>query len=214
LIGTTDVLALSNFAIPRLRDRLRSEIQPGAPDEEIKLRMLRRLEQTGPIQSLDELADLITSMASLNFLAKTEEIDRVRNDLARTTDALARRDLEGRLDELRFERDALLAVRPTIIRAANGDAAQIVIKMGDIRGSQAAYIDALEVVIAHNHVTIAGQAGVGQGVELYMLAKPLVISTLARIQSRDPRTIEFQRGIVDQWWRQGRETIVGERAQP
>ncbi|MBI3465489.1 MAG: hypothetical protein HY000_20905 [Planctomycetes bacterium] len=210
LMGTTDVLALSNYAVPRLRERMRSQVRPGAPDEEIKLRMLRRLEQTGPIRSLDELADLITSMASLNFLAKTEEIDRVRNELARVTDPLAQRDLEGRLDELRFERDALLAIRPTIVRAPNGDAAQIVIKLGDIRGSQAAYIDALEVMIAHNQVTIAGQAGVGQGVELYMLAKPLVIGTLARIQSRDPRTLEFQRGMVDGWWRQGRSAVVGE----
>jgi hypothetical protein len=210
LTATTDVLALANYAVPRLRERMRSEIRPGAPDEEIKLRMLRRLEQTGPIRSLDELADLITSMASLNFLSKTEEIDRTRNELARVLDEPRRRDLEGRLDELRFERDAMLAIRPMIVRGPDGAAAQITIKLGGLRGTQGAYIDALEAIIAHDHVAVSGQAGLAQGVELYMLAKPLVISTFARIQARDPRTLEFQRGMVEQWWRQGREVIIGQ----
>ena len=71
-------------------------------------------------------------------------------------------------------------------------------------------MERLEAVLTPVHFEAKVNAGVTKGVDLYLAFKPLIFGVLGRLQRRDGPTLDIHRGMIDQYYRQGRPYIFGE----
>lgn len=199
----TEVIALGNRAIARLKTKLeqpaRGAASGGAPnaDETFRLRTLEKLERTPPLQTMDDLVDMLTYLSGLRLTATNDRIDELKSRAATVSDERLRSRLLGDLAEVRQQRDQMFDVRPNVERDANGRAVAMTYTMEQSQWSNETQIERFRLAIHPTELKLNVVGSTGQGMEAYSLFKPLVLNTLARIQARDPDTIRWGRGIVN-----------------
>lgn len=199
----TDVIALGNRAIARLKAKLeqpaRGAASGGAPnaDETFRLRTLEKLERTPPLQTMDDLVDVLTYLSGLRLTATNDRIDELKARAAAVSDERLRSRLLGDLAEVRQQRDQMFDVRPNVERDANGRAVAMTYTMEQSQWSNETQIERFRLAIHPTELKLNVVGSTGQGMEAYSLFKPLVLNTLARIQARDPDTMRWGRGIVN-----------------
>lgn len=199
----TDVIALGNRAIARLKEKLerpaRGVASGGPPnaDETFRLRTLEKLERTPPLQTMDDLVDVLTYLSGLRLTATNDRIDELKSRAAAVSDERLRSRLLGDLAEARQQRDQMFDVRPNVERDADGRAVALTYTMTNSQWSNETQIAQFRLAISQRELTLKAVGATGQGMELYSLFKPLVLNTLARIQSRDPDTMRWGRGVVN-----------------
>lgn len=182
----TDILGAVNEALPKLREQLarREERDPLAE------RVLAKLETTGQVASMDELADLFTYISAQQFLVMVERIDALRAELAATDNADEANRLQREIQQLREQRDQMLLVHPSVQRDDRGEAVSIAIHMAHPPGASAVQVDRLLAVVTADGVEVETAASLNRGVEMYALFKPMVLNTLATIQNADRQQLE------------------------
>ncbi|HJT36346.1 MAG TPA: hypothetical protein VJ783_30265 [Pirellulales bacterium] len=199
----TDVIALGNRAIARLKEKLerpaRGAASGGPPnaDETFRLRTLEKLERTPPLQTMDDLVDMLTYLSGLRLTATNDRVDELKSRAAAVSDERLRSRLLGDLAEVRQQRDQMFDVRPNVERDADGRAVALTYTMTNSQWSNETQIEQFRLAISQRELTLKAVGATGQGMELYSLFKPLVLNTLARIQSRDPDTMRWGRGVVN-----------------
>lgn len=200
----TDVIALGNRALARLRERLdrpaRGGVSPdGRPnaDETFRLRTLEKLERTPPLLDMDDLVDMLTYLSGLRLNATNDRIDELKARAAGVNDERLRGRLLNELDDVRRQRDQMFDVRPNVERDVEGRAVAMTYTMVKSQWSSETQIERFRLAISQRELTLNVVGTTGQGLEAYALFKPLVLNTLARIQARDPDTMRWGRGLVD-----------------
>ncbi|HEX5446876.1 MAG TPA: hypothetical protein VFW87_23875, partial [Pirellulales bacterium] len=58
-------------------------------------------------------------------------------------------------------------------------------------------IERFRLAISQRELTLNVVGTTGQGLEAYSLFKPLILNTLTRIQARDPDTMRWGRGLMN-----------------
>lgn len=212
----TEVVALANRAMTRFADRLDRRAQQGSvrdgplpAEEAFRQRMREKLASTPPLESMDDVIDLILSFSGLRLTSINDRISELKAEVASATDDKARADLTAQLDAARNQRDQMLDLRPQIDRDDVGRAVAMHLSMDRSRVDTATKVERLRVEITERTVTIELVGNTMQGMELYTIAKPLVLNTLTRIQARDPNTAQLGRGMVRGYLRQFRDGIGG-----
>jgi hypothetical protein len=212
----TDVVALGNRAMTRFADRLDRRAQQGSvrdgplsAEETFRLRMREKLAATPPLQTMDDVIDLILSFSGLRLTSINDRIAELKADMESTQDEKARVDMKQQLDAARGQRDQMLDLRPQIERDDLGRAVALHLTMDRSRVDEATKIERLRVAITDRQVAIELDGSTLQGMELYAIAKPLVMNTLTRIQTRDPDTTRLGRTMVRGYLQQFREGIGG-----
>jgi hypothetical protein len=212
----TDVIALANRAMTRFADRLGRRAQQGSvrdgqltAEETFRLRMREKLAATPPLESMDDLIDLILSFSGLRLSSINDRIAELKSQIASAPDDKARLDLTTQLDAARNQRDQMLDLRPQIERGDAGQAVAMHLTMDRSRVDAATKIERLRVAVTDRQVSIELVGNSLQGMELYAIAKPLLMNTLTRIQARDPDTARLGRGMVRGYVQQLREGIGG-----
>lgn len=212
----TDVIALANRAMARFADRLDRQAQqrsvgdgPLNAEETFRLRMREKLAATPPLATMDDVVDLILSFSGLRLTSINDRIAELKAELASTTDDKARVDLQKQLEADRNQRDQMLDLRPQVERDDLGQAVAMHLSLDRSRVDEATKIERLRVVITARDVSLDLVGNTLQGMELYAIAKPLVMNTLARIQSRDPDTTRLGRTMVRGYLDQLRQGPAG-----
>lgn len=200
----TDVIALGNRAIVRLKQRLarpaRGGVAAGRPadaEETFRLRTLEKLERTPPLETMDDLVDMLTYLSGLRLTATSDRIDELKARAAAVSDERLRRRLLDELAEVRQQRDQMFDVRPNVERGDDGRAVALTYMMTKSEWSNETHIERFRLAINPRELTLNVVGTTGQGMEVYSLFKPLVLNTLARIQARDPDTMRWGRGVVN-----------------
>jgi hypothetical protein len=208
----TDVIALSNRAMARFADRLDRQAQQRSvrdgslnAEETFRVRMREKLAAAPPLETMDDVIDLILSFSGLRLSSINDRIAELKAELASTTDDKARLDLQRQLDADRNQRDQMLDLRPQVERDDLGQAVAMHLSLDRSRVDEATKIERLRVAITARELSIDLVGNTLQGMELYAIAKPLVTNTLARIQSRDPDTARLGRTVVRGYLQQFRQ---------
>ncbi|HEX5444617.1 MAG TPA: hypothetical protein VFW87_12335, partial [Pirellulales bacterium] len=117
----TNVIALGNRALARLRERLdrpaRGGVLPdGRPnaEETFRLRTLEKLERTPPLLNMDDLVDMLTYLSGLRLNATNDRIDELKERAAAVNDERLRGRLLDELADVRRQRDQMFDVRPNV----------------------------------------------------------------------------------------------------
>ncbi|HQU41463.1 MAG TPA: hypothetical protein PK867_01570 [Pirellulales bacterium] len=199
----TDVVALANRAMTRFADRLDRRAEQGsvreAPlnaEETFRLRMREKLEATPPLETMDDVIDLILSFSGLRLTSVNDRIAELKHELDSTPDEKIRLDLAKQLDAARRQRDQMLDLHPQVDRDDSGRAVAMLLKMDRSRFDENTQVERLKVELTENQVVLELVGSTMQGMELYSLFKPLVVNTLTRVQMRDPETVRLGRGLV------------------
>lgn len=205
----TEVLPLANFAIARARDRLAMVVERTTADESSTFAQLayNKLNRTGPITTLDELADVLIHLAGLQLQVINAEIESLHAALSEVREQPQRRVLSQRLQEARQRRDRLFEVRPRIERNEAGTAQTITIALSGSRVGAGLQIDQIELVISEHSIGLQATLRLAEGVEWYLALKPLVLTTLARLQSGDAALLNSARALRDEWQRRLQELL-------
>lgn len=199
----TDVIALGNRAVARLKERLsrptRAASVGAAPDAEetFRQRTLEKLERTPPLETMDDLVDLVSYLSGLRLTATSDRIDELKARAAAVNDERLRRRLLDDLAEVRQQRDQMFDVRPNVERGDDGRAVALTYSMVKSQWSDETQIERFRLTITPRELTLNLIGTTGQAMEAYSLFKPLVLNTLARIQARDPDTVRWGRGVVN-----------------
>lgn len=198
----TDVVALANRAMAGYADRLDRRAQQGAvrdgnlsAEETFRSRMREKLAATGPLQSLDDVVDLVLSISGFRLCETNDHITALKAKIAATSDPKLRASAEQQLAAARLQRDQMLEVRPQIERDRSGQAVALRLNMERSNVGEATHIERLSVNVAPRQVTIRLVGSTLQGMELYALSKPFLLNTLSRVQARDPDTFQVGRGL-------------------
>jgi hypothetical protein len=224
----TDVIPLSNYVLARLAERLYTDepsavatsAQPGPggssigpnPDEHFRQLVAEKLSRTGEITTMDDLADLFVYLAALRLRAANEHIDRLKIELYEAPDEPAHDHLLSQLDAARRERDFLFNVRPKIDRDERGRAVAIQARIADSQVADGSQIRHLDLLIAADEISLSAVAGVTQGVDAYLLLKPIALRTLQGLQERDAAATGLGQGILGRWVGEGRDLLLGSPA--
>ena len=264
--GTSDMIALANYGLPKLREQMRpplvlppteepllvehpapavNQVSQVLPPEQRHLplppavvepqpqalpapalpqvpqafvwqgertlqnRIWERLARTQGIYTLDEIGDLVLHASSLNFLNTNEEIEFLTASLPLTPPE-QREELLQKLTLARQKRDKLTSSKLVIWRDPNGQADRITLVSNDTEANGGLKVERLEAVLTPVHFEAKVNAGLTKGVDLYLAFKPLIFGVLGRLQRRDGPTLDIHRGMIDQYYRQGRPYIFGE----
>jgi hypothetical protein len=219
----TDVVALANRAMTRFADRLDRRAQQGSvregplnADEAFRLRLREKLAATPPLQNMDDVVDLILSFSGLRLTAINDRVDELKAEVASTTDEKARANLVKQLDAARRQRDQMLDLRPQVERDKAGLAVAMRVALDRSQVDETTRVERLKVEITDKQISLDLLGNTLQGMELYAIAKPLLLNTLTRIQSRDPDTARLGRSMMRNYLGQLRETVgePGESAAP
>lgn len=199
----TDVVALANRAMARFAEQLERRAEQGSvrdgvmnAEETFRQRMREKLAATPPLESLDDVIDLMLSFSGLRLASINDSVAEIKRDFDAAPDEKARADLANQLIAARRERDQMLDLHPFVERNDAGQAMALILKMDRSRVNEATQVERLRVEIAADQVTVNLVGSTMQGMELYALSKPIVLNTLSRIQMRDPNTIGLGRNMV------------------
>lgn len=199
----TDVIALSNRAMARFAERLDRRSQQGSfrdgelnAEEAVRLRMREKLAATPPLETMDDVVDLVLYFSGLRLTSINDRIAELRAEIEATPGEKARAGLVQQLAAARGQRDRMLDLRPQVDRDDAGRAVAMHLRMDRSRLDEATRVERLKVDITERQVSLEIAADTLQGMELYSLFKPLVLNTLARVQSRDPDTMRLGRTMV------------------
>ena len=199
----TDVVALANRAMARFADQLERRAEQGSvrdgplsAEETFRQRMREKLAATPPLESLDDVIDLMLSFSGLRLASINDSIAEIKRDVDAAQDEKIRADLASQLIIARRERDQMLDLHPFVERNEAGQAMALILKMDRSRVNEATQVERLRVEIADSEVTVNLVGSTMQGMELYALSKPIVLNTLTRIQTRDPNTIGLGRNML------------------
>jgi hypothetical protein len=205
----TDVLSLAEFALARARDPLALHLQREAPTAEPGLARLAydKLNRTGRITTLDELADVLAYLAGLKLQFVNEQIESLHAALAAGPAEPHRSELEQELREARERRDRLFELRPRIERNELGVAQKLTVSLNSGSLGPPAQAEQLELSVTEHEMALRTTLQFTQGVEWYLAFKPLVLGTLARLQSGDPALLNSVRALRDQWHERMRELL-------
>ncbi|HEY4310396.1 MAG TPA: hypothetical protein VGN12_13170 [Pirellulales bacterium] len=226
----TPVVALANYALAQYKQRQskKSDDAPPAPagaqtpeyvfafattetTDEIFGRLLdERLARIDHFETLDDVADLLTAISGLRLTAADLRIEQLRDQARAAKDPAVRDDLNSQLTETRAQRDKLFDVRPRISRRPNGAVEMIGLDMVGSEIYPGADMRQLECRIQENEITLQASGALTRWVEIYPLAKPLVMGVLQRIQNGDPRALDAVRPFIEGPLGRGRAIIIGE----
>jgi hypothetical protein len=183
-------------------------VATGAQDYFIA-RFCEKLGRTPPLADFEELADLTQYIAALRFLAQNDEIDRLKSALASAATDQQRQALASELANQRVGRDRLAATKLQVVRDPYGRAQAITLALANVEVGSILFAQRVDVAIAPRNITLSGQAEVRKGVELYALAKPLIVLTLNRLAQRDPATVAQQQAWLQSIWNRIRPILIG-----
>ena len=210
----TDVIALANRAMVRFADRLDRRAQQGSvrdgqltADETFRLRMREKLAATPPLETMDDLIDLILSFSGLRLSSINDRIAELKSEAESTPDEKARIEVVRQLAAARRQRDQMLDLRPQVERDDMGGAVAMRLRMDRSRVAETTQVERLKVDITDRQVSLELVGNTLQGMELYSLFKPVVMNTLTRIQSRDPDTARLGRTMVRGYLGQLRDAL-------
>jgi len=220
----TPTVALANYLVNQYKSRARdadvapspgladAEVvkTPGSADDVFQQLLDERLAKVDRLESLDDVADLLTAISGLRLTAADQRIADLRSQARSAPDAEAKRELEATLAQARAERDRLLDVRPRFIRAADGAMKSIELDMIGSELFPGADMRQLECRITDSEVTLQASGALTRWIELYPVIKPLAMGVLQRIQNGDPRALDMVRPFVDGPIGRGRALIIGE----
>jgi hypothetical protein len=220
----TQTVALANYALAQYKSRQQQNqaAAPQAPapegvaplagtaDDLFSQMLNERLARVDSLDSLDDVADLLTTISGLRLTAASQRIEQLRDAARSAPDDATRRDLEAQLAQVRAERDRLFDVRPRFGRGSDGRVHTIQLEMIGSELFAGAEMRALDFRMTENEVTIQAAGALTRWVELYPVVKPLVMNVLVRIQAGDPRAIDGVRPFIDGPINRGRAIIIGE----
>jgi len=149
------------------------------------------------LESLDDVADLLTAVSGLRLTAVSQRIEQLREQARSAEDAETRRNFETQLAAVRADRDKLFDIRPAIERGPDGRARLISLGMVGSELFPGAEMREMEVRLLENEVSIAAAGALTRYVELYPLVKPVLMNVLVRIQNSDPRALDALRTIIN-----------------
>lgn len=199
----TDVIALSNRAMARFAAQLERRAEQGSvrdgalnAEETFRQRMREKLAATPPLESLDDVIDLLLSFSGLRLASINDQIAEIKRECDAATDERVRADLANQLLTARRERDQMLDLHPVVERNDAGQAVAMILKMDRSRFSETTQVERLRIEIAAEELNVNVVGSTLQGMELYGLFKPIAMNTLTRIQMRDPDTVRLGRGMV------------------
>ncbi|MGH7194243.1 MAG: hypothetical protein ACREJM_12050, partial [Candidatus Saccharimonadales bacterium] len=147
--------------------------------------------------NMDDLVDMLTYLSGLRLNATNDRIDELKARAAAVNDERLRRRLLDELADVRRQRDQMFDVRPNVERDAEGRAVAMTYTMVKSQWSSETQIERFRLAISQRELTLNAVGTTGQGLEAYSLFKPLILNTLARIQARDPDTMRWGRGLVN-----------------
>jgi hypothetical protein len=211
----TPTVALANYAVAQFKERRKENRSDGAPApasyDELFAQMLdERLARVDRLESLDDVADLLTAISGLRLTAASQTIEQLRADARSAPDEQTRQDLEAQLAQVRADRDKLFDVRPHFARDASGAVRTITLEMLGSELFAGAEMRAMDFRMTDNEITVQAAGALTRWVELYPVVKPLVMNVLARIQNGDPRALDGVRPLVEGPIGRGRAVIIGE----
>lgn len=199
----TDVVALANRAMARFADQLERRAEQGSvrdgsmnAEETFRWRMREKLAATPPLESMDDVVDLMLSFSGLRLASINDRIAEIKQEFASPPDEKARADLGNQLAGARRERDQMLDLHPVVERNEAGDAVAMILRMDRARFNEVTRVERLKVQVTAGEVTVNLVGSTMQGMELYAIVKPVVLNTLTRIQMRDPDTVRLGQGMV------------------
>ncbi len=196
----TSAVALANYALVEYKKRAAEravETPPapvdavtpptGATTDEIFSQLLdERLARVERLESLDDVADLMTAISGLRLTAADQRIEQLRGQARAATDPAIRQDLSQQLAAARQQRDKLFDVRPRITRGSGGAVQTIAFDMIGSEIFPGADMRQMEFRVQENDIWIQASGALTRWVELYPVVKPLVMGVLQRVQNGDP----------------------------
>ncbi len=214
----TPTVALVNYAIAQYKSREKSESasagvrNPPPLYDEIFSQMLdEKLARVERLESMDDVADLLTAISGLRLTALSQAIEQLRSESKAATDAATRQAIDAELAEVRSKRDRLFDVRPRITRDKQGQVQMIALDMIGSELFPGADMRQMNVEMTAREVNVQAAGSLTQWVELYPLMKPVMMSVLTRIQSGDPRALDAVRPFLDGLLGRGRTMVFGPR---
>jgi hypothetical protein len=213
LTVVTDVVPLANHAIAKFLKMTDPERSRGsrAADSAVREQIRERLLKTPQVSSMDELADLVVGLTALRLTSMNDQIVELSEKVGAEADGPTKQRLTTELAKARLERDQLFDVRPRVERDASGKVVAIHFTMDRSEVAVAGQADHLLVAITAEQITAEVAGTLVEGMEAYALLKPVVTSTLSRIQDRDPDTLRMGQGLLNGYIRQGREAVLDEK---
>lgn len=199
LVVKTDVIGLANYmkerSVAKAAGQSPARSRPTVNDL-FQAHAAEWLAPRPPVASMDDLVDLFTGLAAIRLLAVSEQIDRLQYDASLATDAAAREPLAAALAKARLERDRMFNLRPNVSRDDEGRATALRFTLADAPLDDATHADDMEIVVTAREIRAALTGTIVRGMETYAIVKPLVWNTLERLQSRDPDTLRWGRGVL------------------
>ncbi len=225
----TSTVALANYMVAQYKSRSRTEDTAPAPeqapapagvenlptvnetsaDDLFQELLDERLARVDRLESLDDVADLLTAISGLRLTAADQRIAELRSRARSAASPDEKRELEGMLAQARAERDRLLDIRPRFNRGTDGAVKSIGLDMIGSEIFPGADMRQMECRISDNEVTLQATGALTRWIELYPVVKPLVMGILQRIQTGDPRALDMIRPFVDGPIGRGRALIIG-----
>jgi len=211
----TQTVPLVNYALAQYKIRAAEEANkthdgPPTSEDVLKSRINAKLQTVDAILSIDEVADLMNQLAEIRLSFVNEEIEGLRAALAKAPDDEARKEASAALTAARVKRDRLLEVRSKTVRGKDGAAESISLKLAMLDLIPGADMKTFDVTLSNNEITATLVGDVYQYVELYPLAKPLLIGTLERIQAGDVQAVETMRRAINVYLSQGLKPLLPE----
>jgi len=198
---STAIAPFADFALHRYQSKA-AEAQPAAPqsaDDIFNLELREYLAQVQKISDFEDIVDVFQSICGLRFMAQNENIDRLKAAVDAAPDAASSQALALELQTARLAREKLSETQIRIVRDTSGRAQTISVKLRNVPVASALFMDQLDVELTPTQVTLAGKGRVVKGVEVYALAKPLVITTLGKVSQADPATLDAISARLANW---------------
>jgi hypothetical protein len=206
----TDVVALANLRLQKFKTQ-KQATPVGPPQSEkaiFQAKLADRLASAEPLTTFDDVVDLFQTINSLRFSAQNENIDRIKNALAATTDPAERDRLSAELVAARRGRDSLANTRLTIERDAMGRAVKVTVTGSNPDPLADPAVEQFQLAVTADSANASATVRLQKGMEVYALLKPVVITALDRLAQRDPTIWDAQRGMIRGFFDRARQAVV------
>ncbi len=182
----TDVIGLADYLVARAKqkaptDELGDLENPPPPD--VRQRIEAKLRDTLGVATLDDVADLVAAVGSMQIQAANDKIEWLKRNYVAAETQQDKDKIAGEIFSTRRQRDLIFANRLRIIRDESGQANMVTLQSAPADSAGLVQIEKIDAAITDSEVNVQFAGSTSQGVPIYTLVKPFIMRTLQRFQA-------------------------------